>query len=117
MPHQHLRRINASLVVALPDHLPAETLPLLRREVEDAIHAAWLAQVIFDLQEAVFVDSAGIGLMVAVRHWTSALGKDLYLYRPGATVMKALGLVHLADVFSIVDTSQDLDALLARARP
>ena len=109
-----LRRVNASLLVVLPDHLPAETIPALRREMEEAVGQTWLAQVIFDLQQAVFVDSSGIGLMVAARHWTSARGKHLYLYRPGVHVLKALGLVHLTDAFTI-ETSQDLDTLLAFA--
>ncbi len=111
-----MERIHTTLVISLPEHLPADAVPALREELETIIRADGLRQVVFNLEAAEFMDSSGIGLLVSAKRLATESRQRLYVYKPGTQVMKALGLVHLANAFTIVHEEQELNALLQPAQ-
>ncbi|GAB7079835.1 STAS domain-containing protein [Megalodesulfovibrio paquesii] len=109
MPHTCLQRLEATLFLTLADHLPVESMPAIRHAVEDAIQQPWLERVVINLRQATFLDSTGIGLLVAAKRWTALHGKRLFLTQPCEQIMKTLHLVHLADSFFYLDHCPECD--------
>ncbi len=61
------------------------------------------AQLVLDLSETAFLDSAGVGAIVNLRNAAVAAGGTTLLLRPGPrNVMRVLEMVGLADVFQLV---------------
>lgn len=107
-----MERVGATLLVHLPGQLPTELLPELRRQLEEAVQAPGLENVVVDLQAATFMDSSGIGLLVTLKGWAAQYGRALNIYKPGPQVMKALNLVHLANTFAFLHDASSLEAML-----
>jgi anti-sigma B factor antagonist len=68
--------------------------------------------VIWDLAGVTFIDSSGIGLLVASSTRSQSAGTRFYLYRPSTQVRKILSLVKLIDFFSIIEDEVELLSIL-----
>jgi N-acetylglucosaminyldiphosphoundecaprenol N-acetyl-beta-D-mannosaminyltransferase len=62
-----------------------------------------------EMSEVGFIDSTGVGLLIRLQKQLRALGRQLVLQEPSATVRGALGVMHLQEVFACV---QDYEAAL-----
>jgi anti-sigma B factor antagonist len=66
-----------------------------------------------DLSRIRFMDSAGIGFLVAMNTRVQNGGGSFYLYKPSLQVTKTLELVQLIDFFEFCATEDELSSLLA----
>ena len=81
-----------------------------KQEVERALGEATV--MVLDLSEVSFMDSSGIGFLVACNTRMQSAGKTLVLFEPSTQVRKTLGLVQLMSYFQVADSQADLDTLL-----
>ena len=88
------------LVTRVHGDLDVNTSPALREAlfaaVDDGQHA-----LVLDLSGLAFIDSTGLGVLVAVMKQARTRGGDLVLRRPTAAVMRVLELTGLDQVSTI----------------
>jgi anti-sigma B factor antagonist len=60
-------------------------------------------QIVLDLGQVTFLDSAGLGELIACRKRTLEKGGDILLLRPRGKVRELLDMLHLTRVFRIFD--------------
>lgn len=81
-----------------------------KQEVERSLDDA--TALVLDLSEVSFMDSSGIGFLVACNTRLQSAGKILVLYQPSTQVRKTLGLVQLMSYFQVADNETELGSLL-----
>lgn len=85
-----------------------------KREVERTLEGSRPGVLALDLSEVSFMDSSGIGFLVACNTRLQTSGKTLVLLNPSSQVRKTLGLVQLMDFFKVAQSEQELEALAGR---
>lgn len=71
-----------------------------------------LGGLVLDLSQVGFVDSTGVGLLISFSTRLKGEGKGMYLYRPSQQVRKTLTLVQLIRFFHILETEDELIAVM-----
>ncbi|MBF0481232.1 MAG: STAS domain-containing protein [Desulfovibrionaceae bacterium] len=89
-----------------------ESAGVYKNKLDEALGGERPETVIWDLSGVTFIDSSGIGLLVASSTRSQSAGSHFYLYRPSAQVRKILSLVKLIDFFNIIENEVDLGAIL-----
>ena len=85
-----------------------------KHAVEKHLEDPSAATLVLDLSEVSFMDSSGIGFLVACNTRLQSSGKTLVLFKPSPQVRKTLNLVQLMQFFSVAESEQELDALAAK---
>jgi len=70
--------------------------------------------IILNLARLRFIDSSGLGELIACRKRTLAKGGDIKLLNPGGQVHQVLVLTLLADVFDVYDDETNAVAAFAK---
>lgn len=96
------------VVLAVRGDVDIATAPELRARLVAAIDE--FKVVVVDLGEVGFMDSTGLGVLVASRNRAGSVGHRLVVARPQKIVKSALRLVQIDTVIDVYDT---LDAALA----
>lgn len=97
-----------ALVVAVTGDVDIATSPLLRDRLADVVRTH--RSVVVDLDGVGFMDSTGLGVLVAAHRRSAATGARLVLARPQRIVRNALRLVQ---VDTVIDVHDSLDAAVA----
>jgi anti-sigma B factor antagonist len=100
------------VVLAVHGDVDLATAPVLRERLADGDVQACPA-VVVDLGDVPFLDSTGLGVLVAAYNRAAGGGRALVLARPQRIVRNALRLVQ---VDTVVDVYDSLDAAVAAAR-
>lgn len=99
-------------VLAVSGELDIATADAFRSEFA-TVRDTLLPTLVVDLNEVSFMDSTGVGMLVAVRRWLQAHDRDLVLACAGGQPVKILRLVGLDQVCTIVDSAEDRDWAVA----
>ena len=89
---------DASLEVAVAGELDMAAAFKLESAVEPALAAGEVTEVVVDLADVRFVDSAGIGALLSIRERAQQQGIDVSFTRASGPVRRILGLTGLQDV-------------------
>ena len=87
----------------------ARTLDLQGRPLDDmgkvlaALFEAGQRMVVLDMHDVNFIDSAGLGELVAAKKRALERGGDIRILRPATKVRTLLALTHLDQVFQVHD--------------
>ncbi|HVF19635.1 MAG TPA: STAS domain-containing protein [Mycobacteriales bacterium] len=107
LPFEVCRRDEADhCLVAVHGEVDLATAPTLRTELQ-AVLDDEPAAVVLDLDAVPFLDSTGLGVLVAAYKRATALGIPLRLARPRRIVANALTLVRIDTVIPVHDTIED----------
>ena len=93
-------------VVAVRGEVDLATAPSLRDELRALLDDAPPA-VVLDLDAVPFLDSTGLGVLVAGYKRAAALGIPMSIARPRRIVANALTLVRIDTVIPVYDTVED----------
>lgn len=85
------------------------------REAVTAAVTAGASACLLDLEQLTYLDSGGVGLLVAMFRHVTRRGGQLKLLRPSPPARRVLGISHLTAVFDIFD--DEADALLNLGGP
>lgn len=106
-----IERQDDVLMVGLQGEVTFENTGDIRQRVESELAAGEHASLILDLSAVTFMDSSGIGTLVALNSKVYNSGKRLYLLSPAEQVLKTLEMVKLTEFFDIIKDESDLDIL------
>lgn len=81
--------------------------PSLRQEIDTAIKTGCL-RILVNLEEVSFVDSSGLGALVAALKSARSVGGDLYLCGLNKQVKMVFELTSMDRAFEIYETIEDL---------
>lgn len=65
------------------------------------------AKVLLDLAAVRFIDSAGLGELIALKKRALEIGGDLKILRPSARALELLQMVRLTDIFDVLTDESD----------
>ena len=98
--------VSGTLVVQFAgDALDAETSKTFRKELKEQLEGH--KHVVLDLSKVVFVDSSGLGALIACLRQVSAAGGDLKLCGLSKQVRALFELVRMHRLFSIYNTRDE----------
>ena len=90
------------IVLAVRGDVDIASAPALRKRLADTV-GRWPA-VVVDLADVPFMDSTGLGVLVAAHNRAAAAGCVLVVARPQQIVRNALRLVQVDTVVDVYDT-------------
>ncbi|HSO98224.1 MAG TPA: STAS domain-containing protein [Solirubrobacteraceae bacterium] len=92
------KREAETLVLALAGDLDIASVPVLERQLDDAL-AARGRRVVIDLTDLEFLDSTGLALFLTARQRLYDRGQDFCLRRPRPAVQRLFELTHTMELF------------------
>lgn len=104
-----VEKIGSTLVLSCPSQVTFESVGTMRQVVEHAISTDDFTTLVVDLSGVTFMDSSGIGTLVALNSKVYSAEKKFYLLAPTEQVKKTLDLVRLSDFFEFLDTREEFD--------
>lgn len=99
--HRHERHWT---VVEIGGEVDVATVPRIREYVAHRITAEGRHRLIIDLTGVRFMDSTGLGALVAIRKWIQARAGDLRLVLTNPEVLRIFRITSLRSVFPIHDS-------------
>lgn len=106
-----MQRKGKAVLVAYSGEITLDVTPALRTAIDEELGREPFNFLILDLSAVNFIDSSGIGFLVALSTRIEDSDNSFYLLRPGAQVLKTLELVQLKRYFKILRNDEELAAL------
>jgi anti-anti-sigma factor len=94
-------------IISIKGKVNFEVTSQLRESVKEIIAAKQPKILVINLEGVAFIDSSGLGLLVATRSSVDKEGGRLHLCCLPAQVKKVFDQTNLTNYFSIFDTEQD----------
>jgi anti-sigma B factor antagonist len=101
-----IRQIGNVTVVDISGRIVLERTTTLRRLVSDLLDNESM-KIVFNLGDAEYVDSAGLGCLVGLLTSVRKRNSDLKLLNPSAKIRNALRITRLDTVFDIFNNEQE----------
>ncbi|MGE4506268.1 MAG: STAS domain-containing protein [Desulfovibrionaceae bacterium] len=102
-----------ALIVHCEGPITFDRTPELKALVDKAMDGGDFRHLVADLSGVTFMDSSGIGALVALNSRVYSTQRRLYLYAPTPQVHKILELVKLSNFFEFLSGPEDLELLLS----
>src|SRR4051812_44656724 len=103
----HERRVGSLTILALSGRLVFDDGDALLRERVDALVVQGSVRLLIDFTDLDYVDSAGIGVLIAKYLTVRRKGGDLKLLRLSSRTHHALEISHLLTVFETFETEDE----------
>lgn len=100
-----------TVVVRVAGELDVATAPTLRRALHGLIEEQGALSVRLDLRRMSFVDSTGMSVFLGGLRRLRQKGGELTLANPRRSSLRALEIVGLTQIFTIIDDAHGLDSL------
>ncbi|WP_448375553.1 STAS domain-containing protein [Fervidobacterium sp.] len=98
---------NGRLVISIHGEIDAYHSGEVKKFLKDAITETKLTKVVLDMSEVNYIDSAGLGSLVALYKDARMAEKELVLAALKQTVMRIFEMTRLDRVFKIVQTVEE----------
>lgn len=100
------------IVAILTGELTLANAQTLREALEQAITTDGVTDIALDLARVSYLDSSGLGSLIAASTRARAAGCRILLYRPSREVHKLLDAAQLSGLFPVLEDEEDLLTLL-----
>lgn len=107
-----IKRRGNALLVRCAGQLTIEVAGRIKRDLDACFNEGGFSVLAMDLSQVRYLDSSGIGLLVALHSRTLSRDLAFRLLAPSEEVGKTLNLVKLLDFFKYVGSVEDLDLLV-----
>ncbi len=97
---KHVREDGSVLLVASGE-IDMATVREVRDVALDSLKSTGCAALTIDLHGVTFVDSTGVGALVAIQNVAHQMGQKLTMFRPSARLMQVLKIAGLDTIFTI----------------
>lgn len=98
------QRVGQCTIVSVAGELDLISAPRLRTALS-ALGTEPSEQVIIDLAKLVYIDSVGIGLLVASRRGLGAEGRSLSIRNPAPQVLRLLEITGLVEYLGLTEST------------
>lgn len=109
------RTVNGVTILDMQGRLVLDETDLFRRRVEDLIRDNRL-RIVLNLKGVTYIDSAGVGMMVAKYLSVRRRGGDLKLLHLSPRSHRVMTITHLLTVFEAFDSEDQAVAAFAAAQ-
>lgn len=114
MEELNVEKKNGVYILEFSGELTLDVVDRLKEETEKHLTSNECSVMVMDLSRTVFLDSSGIGYLVQINNRKKSYNKEFYLFQPSPQVRKTLSLVKLIEYFNILESQEDLEALIQR---
>ncbi|MET0415250.1 MAG: STAS domain-containing protein [Actinoplanes sp.] len=87
-----------TITVAPEGDISLETIPVLREVLRQVVESHENGRIDVDMTSVTFLDSSGIGVLVAAKRAAAARGTDLMLTEPGPMIRMVLQISNLEEI-------------------
>lgn len=94
-------RDDGSVLLVPHGEIDMDTVRGVRDVALDSLNSTGCAALTIDLHHVTFVDSTGVGALVAIQNVAHQTGQKLTLFRPSARLMQVLKIAGLDTIFTI----------------
>lgn len=101
MENLQIKRSEKSITAVYSGEITLDIVQDLKKEILKALEECSCNSLLLDLSDISFIDSSGIGFLVAMNTRMKNEGNELVICRPSTQVKKTLELVQLLDFFTI----------------
>lgn len=101
------KEMGGKLVVTIHGEIDAYHSAEVKKFIKDALNETKLSKVVLDMSEVNYIDSAGLGSLVALFKDARMLEKEFILAGLKQTVMRIFEMTRLDRVFKIVQTVEE----------
>lgn len=101
------KEVSGKLVVAIHGEIDAYHSGEVKKFLKDTITETNLKKIVLDMSEVNYIDSAGLGSLVALYKDARMAEKELILASLKQTVMRIFEMTRLDRVFKIVQTVEE----------
>lgn len=105
-----LNRENGLVTLSLSGHITMEMTGEIKRSLLAALDQEECRGLVLEMSAVTFLDSSGIGVLVAANTRMRGLGRPVYLLKPSTQVLKTLEMVQVLPFFPILASLADLPA-------
>jgi len=102
------KETDQALILGFSGEIIMDVVADMKAEIEHLADCSPGKPVVFDLGGVTFMDSSGIGLLIALRRMCQEQGKNLTVTNPSPPIKKLLDMLRLTEYFSVQPTSADL---------
>jgi anti-sigma B factor antagonist len=113
MENVYLKRREKALIIQYVGELTINVVSELKERIYPELADPALAAIVVDLSEVEFLDSSGIGFLIALRSKVRNSSKLFFLLHPSQPVRKTLELVKLVNFFETLEDEDELTLHLA----
>jgi anti-sigma B factor antagonist len=111
MEELQLDKKDGVCIIRYSGELTLEITPQLKKKLEEPLESGECRILVMDLSKTVFMDSSGIGFLVALNNRIRQKGDKFILLSPSPQVRKTLTLVKLIDYFETIEDEDDLSSI------
>lgn len=111
MEELQLEKQDSTCVIRYSGELTLEVTPQLKQKLEEPLQSGECQTLVMDLAKTVFMDSSGIGFLVALNNRMRQNKNKFFLLAPSPQVRKTLTLVKLIDFFEIIENEDELSSI------
>ncbi|WP_448535818.1 STAS domain-containing protein [Pseudothermotoga sp.] len=79
----------------------------IKKQIKDRMESSKAAKIVIDMSEVPYIDSAGLGAMVAILKDARHLGKEIVLASLRQNVKRIFEMTRLDKVFKIVEVLEE----------
>ncbi len=107
-----VERKGSALVIHCQGQITFDNVNELKKIVENSIVEQDYSALVVDLSGVEFIDSSGIGVLVALNSRVYSAKRKFFLLSPTQQVMKTLELVKLSAFFDYLEELEDVDLIV-----
>jgi anti-sigma B factor antagonist len=108
------REVNGVTVIAMDGRIVLGEESNALREKMKAVVAEGKKQVVLNMDNITFIDSAGLGTLVAAHHSAKNLGASLRLCQLGTKFQEVLQITRLMTIFEVYNTEAEAIASFSK---
>ena len=97
------------LWIQVPEELDQHMADIIRRKCEIVMMDLRYRHIVFDFSKTVFMDSAGIGMILGRYRQISMRGGHVYAYCPGKRMVRIMEMAGLMRIIRIIDRMEQLE--------
>lgn len=98
-------REGGTITVVPEGDIALETVPVLREVLRNVVESHENGRIDVDMSAVTFLDSSGIGVLVAAQRAAAARGTRLMLRDPGPVIRMVLQIANLENILVVETTS------------
>lgn len=105
-------QIKNLLWIYIPEELDQHVADIIRRKCEIILMDQKRKHVVFDFSKTVFMDSAGIGMIMGRYRQIHMRGGKVFAFKPGKRILRLMEISGLMRMVCICETMAQIDARL-----